>query len=134
MAILHTDARLVMCNLFLDIARQVHRTYLPGTKFGTRCETLYVSVCVAIGHMDGKPFTASKLAEFLDIPRTTVLRHLAALTQQGLVVRSGDHYCINESIANSREALEAHHKIRGMAQRAAERLSKMDTKVLVGGM
>jgi len=46
-----------------------------------------VSSTVMIGHMEGKPMTASKIAHYLALPRTTVLRKLEILTEVGVIER-----------------------------------------------
>ena len=123
--------RLLMCHLFLEITREIHRAYMPDRQFGTCFETLYVAVGVAIGHIDGKPFTAAKLAVFLDSPRTSTQRRLDELAAAGVVVRDGSHYCMNKDVANSHEALQCHLKVRKLVERAAGLLSKLDTYNLV---
>ena len=133
MPLRHANDRLLMCNLFLEITRAVHAAYLPDRQFGTCFETLYVAVGVAIGHIDGRPFTAAKLAVFLDSPRTTVMRRLDELAEAGVVVRDGRHYCMNRVIANSPAALQCHRKVRKLVERAVELLSKLDTYNLVPG-
>ena len=55
--------RLVLCRLMVDIMRTVHGAYAPATEpFGTRLETFFIGLCVAIGDMDGKPFSVTKIA------------------------------------------------------------------------
>ena len=42
----------------IDIMRTVHGAYAPGSeRFGTRLETFFVGLCVAVGDVDDKPFT-----------------------------------------------------------------------------
>ena len=55
--------RLVLCRLMVDIMRTVHGTYAPVSEpFGTRLETFFIGLCVAIGDIDGKPFSVAKIA------------------------------------------------------------------------
>jgi hypothetical protein len=72
--------RLVLCRLMIDIMRTVHGAYAPVSEpFGTRLETVFVGLCVAIGDMDGKPFSVAKIAAYMRVPRTTVIRRLDRL-------------------------------------------------------
>jgi DNA-binding transcriptional MocR family regulator len=63
--------------------------YLPQEKFADRMESLYVGMCVALGHMERRPFSVSKLAAYLEAPRTTVLRQLDHLVERGVIARRG---------------------------------------------
>ena len=72
--------RLVLCRLMIDIMRTVHGAYAPVSEpFGTRLETFFVGLCVAVGDVDDKPFTVAKIAAYMRVPRTTVIRRLNQL-------------------------------------------------------
>jgi hypothetical protein len=72
--------RLVLCRLMIDIMRSLHGAYAPVSEpFGTRLETFFVGLCVAIGDIDGKPFSVAKIAAYMRVPRTTVIRRLDRL-------------------------------------------------------
>ena len=72
--------RLVLCRLMVDIMRTVHGAFAPVSEpFGTRLETFFIGVCVAIGDMDGKPFSVAKIASYMRVPRTTVVSLLRSL-------------------------------------------------------
>jgi hypothetical protein len=73
----------------------------------SRLETLVVGVCVAIGHVDGKSFSAAKLAAYLDCPRTSVIRRLDALAKMEIIVRRGTRYYLNEPRVNSDSAIKS---------------------------
>jgi hypothetical protein len=80
--------RLVLCGLMIDIMRTVHGAYAPGSEpFGTLLETFFIALCVALGDIDGKPFTVAKIAPYMRVPRTTVIRRLERLQGWGLIDR-----------------------------------------------
>ena len=55
--------RLVLCRLMIDIMRSVPDAYAPASEpFGARVETFFIGLCVAIGDIDGKPFSVAKIA------------------------------------------------------------------------
>ena len=99
--VLTAQERLTLCRMFVDVAREAHREYMPNLAFGSRLETLVVGVCVAIGHLDGNPFSTAKLAAYLDCPRTSVIRRLDALTQMPIIVRRGTRNYHSEPRFNS---------------------------------
>jgi len=71
--------RLVLCRLMIDIMRTVHGAYAPVSEpFGTRLETFFIALCVALGDIDGKPFSVAKIAAYMRVPRTTVMQARAA--------------------------------------------------------
>ena len=86
----------------VDIMRTVHGAYAPVSEpFGTRIETFFIAVCVAIGDMDGKPFSVAKIAAYMRVPRTTVIRGLDRMQRWGLIDRRGRHYYMHEKKLNS---------------------------------
>ena len=81
----------------------------------------------AIGHLDGKPFSAAKLAAYLACPRTSVLRRLDALAKMQIIVRRGTRYFLNEPRFKSDSAIKSHDKVRRIVLKAAGQLSETDT-------
>ena len=53
----------------IDVMRTVHRAYAPASEpFGTRLETFFIALCVALGYIDGKPFSVAKIAAICACP------------------------------------------------------------------
>lgn len=98
--------------------------YLPQEKFADRMESLYVGMCVALGHMERRPFSVSKLAAYLEAPRTTVLRQLDHLVERGVIARRGHHYFMNEERANQPSAMKAHDRLMRLVRQTAAQLSE----------
>jgi predicted transcriptional regulator len=74
-----------------------HRKSMFGTMALPRGDddaTVLLFMAVALGHAEGKPMGASKLAQYLHTPRTTVLRKLDRLMELGLVVKQGHNFLI----------------------------------------
>ena len=83
-AIKKARQRLVLCRLMIDLMRGVHGAYAPASEpFGTRLETFFIGLCVALGDIDGKPFSVAKIAAYMRVPRTTVIRRLDRLRRWG---------------------------------------------------
>jgi hypothetical protein len=120
--------RLVLCRLMIDITRTVHGTYAPVSEpFGTRLETLFVGLCIAIGDIDGKPFSVGKIAAYMRVPRTTVIRRLDRLQSWGLVDRRGHHYHLHEKTLNSLIGMRSYQQVRSILSKATEELTVLDT-------
>ena len=120
--------RLVLCRLMIDIMRTVHGTYAPSSEsFGTRLETLFVGLCVAIGDIDGRPFSVAKIAAYMRVPRTTVLRRLDRLQSWGLIDRRGRHYYMQQKSLNSLVGMRSYQQVRRFLSKATEELTVLDT-------
>ncbi|WP_167810498.1 helix-turn-helix domain-containing protein [Ralstonia pseudosolanacearum] len=62
---------------------------LRERRFASRAGDVLLLVGVAIGDAEGKPMTAYKLAQYIGMPRPTVIRRLARMARDGLVRRDG---------------------------------------------
>ena len=112
----------------IDIMRTVHGAYAPAHEhFGTRLETFFVGLCVAVGDIDGKPFSVAKIAAYMRVPRTTVIRRLNRLQSWGLVDRQGRQYYMREKTLNSLIGMQGYQRIRQVLYKAAAELSILDT-------
>lgn len=112
----------------IDLMRTVHGAYAPlGEPFGTRLETFFVGLCVAIGDIDGKPFSVAKIAAFMHVPRTTVIRRLTQLQRWGLIDRRGRHYYMHEKTLNSLIGMRSYQQSRHILSKATEELTVLDT-------
>jgi len=117
--------RLVLCRLMVDMMRTVHGAYAPVSEpFGTRIETFFIGLCVAIGD---KPFSVAKIAAYMHVPRTTVIRRLEQLQSWGLIDRRGRRYYLHEHKLNSLIGMKSYQEVRRILGEAAKKLSVLDT-------
>jgi hypothetical protein len=120
--------RLVLCRLMIDIMRTVHGAYAPASEpFGSRLELFFIGLCVALGQFEDKPFSVTKIAAYMRVPRTTVVRRLERLRGWGLVHRQDRHYYIDERALNSLLGMRSYQRIRRLLDKAAEELTVLDT-------
>jgi DNA-binding IclR family transcriptional regulator len=111
-----------------DIMRSLHGAYAPQTEpFGSRLETFFIALCVALGQLDGRPFSIAKIAGYMRVPRTTVMRRIKRLESWGLIYRGGRHYFMHETTLNSLMGLRSYHQIRRILSKAADELTILDT-------
>src|SRR5260370_40873106 len=103
----------------IDIMRTAHGTYAPVSEpFGTRLETFFVGLCVANGDIDGKPFSVAKIAAYMCVPRTTVIRRLDRLQRWGLIDRRGRHYYMHQKTLNSLIGMRSYPQLRPLLDKA----------------
>jgi hypothetical protein len=120
--------RLVLCRLMIDLMRGVHTAYAPASEpFGTRLETFFIGLCVALGHMDGKPFSVAKIAAYVRVPRSTVIRRLDRLQSWGLIYRQGRRYYLHDKALNSFIGVRSYQTSRRLLSKATEELTILDT-------
>jgi hypothetical protein len=120
--------RLVLCRVMVDMMRTVHGAYAPDSEpFGSRLETFFIGLCVAIGDIDGKPFSVAKVAAYMRVPRTTVIRRLDRLQNWGLIYRQGRHYYLHDGKLNSLMGMRSYQQTRRILSKATEELSALDT-------
>jgi DNA-binding IclR family transcriptional regulator len=112
----------------IDLMRGVHTAYAPASEpFGTRVETFFIGLCVALGHMDGKPFSVAKIAAYMRVPRSTVIRRLDRLQRWGLIYRQGRRYYLHDKALNSFIGVRSYQTSRRLLKRATEELTVLDT-------
>jgi biotin operon repressor len=120
--------RLVLCRLMIDLMRTVHGAYAPVSEpFGTRLETFFIGLCVALGDLEGKPFSVAKIASFMQVPRTTVIRRLDQLDSWGLIDRRGRRYYMHDKSLNSLIGMRSYEQVRRFLNKATEQLTVLDT-------
>ena len=119
--------RLVLCRMMIDIMRTVHGAYVPASEpFGVRLETCFIGLCVAVGDLDGRPFSVAKIAAYMRMPRTTVIRKLAQLKSWGLIDREGRRYYLREKTLNSPIGMQSYQQVRSILKGATAELAILD--------
>jgi biotin operon repressor len=128
---LYHRERILMSRLLLEMCRRASR-YVEGKSLGAKMEAVLILIAIALGYMEGRPFTASKLAAYLDTPRTSVLRKLAQLKREGFVVQRGHTYVLNDDLLNSVGLEDTRAAIR-MIRSLAEQLTQFDNEGVQNG-
>lgn len=102
----------------LEAARLLSRAWFPGRRYASRADDLILIGALFIGTAEGRPMNASKLSDYAGLPRSTVIRKLAAMERRGVVVKVGGGFALSANAMNSVAAVEA-------AQAVAKVLSKL---------
>jgi len=92
--------RRILANMVINILLQYYQAYRTHTheSFEADLGNLVVGGAVPLGHLEGRPLNAHKIALILNTPRTTVLRRLAWLRKHDLVIKSGRSYIVNAEV------------------------------------
>lgn len=78
----------------LEDMRALSMALLRERRFASHAGDVLLLIGVAIGDLEAKPMTAYKLADYVGMPRGTVLRRLAMLRRAGLVDKDGRRYTL----------------------------------------
>ncbi|WP_247394043.1 helix-turn-helix domain-containing protein [Ralstonia pseudosolanacearum] len=78
----------------LEDMRALSMVLLRERRFASHAGDVLLLIGVAIGDLEAKPMTAYKLADYVGMPRGTVLRRLAMLRRAGLVDKDGRKYTL----------------------------------------
>ena len=81
--------------MLLDCVRVIHADAYSSRHIGASLVEMYVSFAVHIGTAEGRPMSATKIAGYLGMPRTNVLRALAALKKKDVIYSVGNVYLTN---------------------------------------
>jgi hypothetical protein len=88
--------RLDLGKWYLALTRALYEISFPEDRsgFGSNLELLLVYIGVFIGDAEGRPTTATKIANYCGLSRSTVYRRLEELIEKKKVVREGRGYFI----------------------------------------
>ena len=101
--IVRAHERLVIAKTFIELVGEIRSVVLPDGS--NDVGTLLVAAAVLVGHIEGRAMSASKIAHYVALPRTTVIRRLDELVRRGVIERRGRVYCLLP--ARNREVLAA---------------------------
>ena len=62
---------------------------------------LLIGSAIMVGHAEKRPMNATKIAHYVGLPRSTVIRKLNEFLRVGLIVRRGNVYLLSEERAHN---------------------------------
>ncbi len=124
--ITNAKQRVEILKMLLEVMRGFCSAYFNGSRFGSCAPDLILVGAIFVGQAEGRPMNATKLAAFAGMPRATVIRRLAVLIREGLVVRAGSGFVVPEALLNSDRVLAAASSARKHMASTSAKLSKMD--------
>jgi predicted transcriptional regulator len=75
----------------LRVLVELVRLKLP---YGITRQTVLPFAAIVIGQAESRPMNAQKIAHYVGVPRTTVIRTLDRLVEVGAIVRRGTRYYV----------------------------------------
>lgn len=97
------EERLELCRWYLALTRTIQDLTFPQRRvgFGSNLELMLVLMGVFIGDAEGRPTTATKIANHCGLSRATVYRRLDQLIKLGKVTREKRSYFVAPGAAPS---------------------------------
>ncbi|QKN87939.1 transcriptional regulator [Acinetobacter phage vB_AbaP_Alexa] len=96
-------------------------------RFGRNIDDIIILLGAGIGEYEGKPMTPSKLAEYIGMPRPTVIRRVSSLMDQGLLKMNDKKQLIyTEKLESGANKVMPKLKMSNVLRNVSF-LSKMDT-------
>lgn len=124
--ITNAKQRVEILKMLLEVMRGFCLAYFNGSRFGSCAPDLILVGAIFVGQAEDRPMNATKLADFAGMPRPTVIRRLAVLIREGVVLRDGDSFQVCEAILNSDPVVSAGAAARKQIVKTAGRLSRLD--------
>jgi hypothetical protein len=119
--------RLCIIKMLLTILHNLESMYMPGRGLAASSTEIVIMLAVLSGHYEGRPYSASKLAKFVGMPRATLMRRLVELERANVIVRRGRVYIANVDILVTDTPIGLTRRTVKAVQSAARFLSKLDT-------
>lgn len=119
---------LVLMKLTITLMRAASTEYFGNEKAASICDAVLLVMAVAIGQLERNPMSASKIAQFVGMPRVTALRKLNELHVRGFVERpTKSKYTLPLREFNKPAIIRAVAALARSVHRASTELSKLDT-------
>lgn len=118
------EEREIHLQFLLDLMRAI--TAWRSVPMTPSVDEVLILSAVGLGALEGRPFRAAKLADFLGINRSTLLRRLANLVEQGWVTPTDDsHYVPVLGAINAPPLRDVTDRVTDLILRAATDLDRL---------
>jgi predicted transcriptional regulator len=97
--IMHRLERLALAKAYIALTR-----VMVDSVFGNKPADhllLLIGSAIMVGHAENRPMNATKIAHYVGLPRSTVIRRLNEFLRFGVIVRDGNVYLLSEERADN---------------------------------
>jgi predicted transcriptional regulator len=97
--ILHRLERLALAKAYIALTR-----VMVDSVFGEKAadhSLLLIGTAIMVGHAENRPLNATKIAHYIGMPRSTVIRKLNEFLRAGVIARQGNVYLLSEERAHN---------------------------------
>src|SRR3569833_117560 len=97
--IMHRLERLALARAYVALTR-----VMVDSVFGEKPadhSLLLIGSAIMVGHAENKPMSATKIAQYIGLPRSTVIRKLNEFQGAGVISRHGNVYLLSKQRAQN---------------------------------
>jgi predicted transcriptional regulator len=97
--IMHRLERLALAKAYIALTR-----VMIDSVFGDKPadhSLLLIGSAIMVGHAENKPMNATKIAQYVGLPRSTVIRKLNEFLRAGVIARHGNVYLLSAERAHN---------------------------------
>jgi len=98
-SIMHRSERLALATAYIALTR-----VMVDSVFGKKPadhSLLLIGSAIMVGHAEDKPMNATKIAQYIGLPRSTVIRKLNQFLEAGVIARKGNVYLLSMERAHN---------------------------------
>ena len=99
--IMHRLERLALAKAYIALTQ-----VMVDSVFGKKPidhSLLLIGSAIMVGHAENRPMNATKIAHYVGMPRSTVIRKLNEFLRAGVIARHGNVYLLSETCPQSDE-------------------------------
>jgi predicted transcriptional regulator len=96
---MHRLERLALAKAYIALTR-----VMVNSVFGEKPadhSLLLIGSAIMVGHAENKPMSATKIAQYIGLPRSTVIRKLNQFLKAGVIARHGNVYLLSKQRAQN---------------------------------
>lgn len=125
----HNEHRLILARYILESIKEISTAFFNDPQFGSNSDQVLLCAAIFVGQGERKPMTAAKLAEYVGIPRATVIRKVKLLQERGLIQECAEtkQLILTTPKLDSARMSQAVMTICTKLHEASRELSKLDT-------
>ena len=123
--IMHRLERLALAKAYVALTR-----VMVDSVFGDKPadhSLLLIGSAVMVGHAENRPMNATKIAQYIGLPRSTVIRKLNEFLRAGVIARHGNVYLLSEERAHNQTKYVSEAMRIFRAAEKSLKASKLDT-------
>jgi predicted transcriptional regulator len=122
---MHRSERLALASAYIALTR-----VMADPVFGKKPadhSLLLIGAAIMVGHAEDKPMNATKIAQYINLPRSTVIRKLNQFLKAGVIARHANVYLLSiERAHNQTKYVTEAMRIFRVAEKRLE-ASELDT-------
>lgn len=126
------EARGLVSKTLIEVLRALTMSIFDTPNLGDRVEEILIVAAIVVGQAEGRLMCASDIANYVGLPRATVIRKLRTVDMARMLgkAKQGNRACYYIKDPNNEKGLVHVRKAMFALKQCCEQLSKMDTPKL----